>query len=99
AMIRSAAKNAQDVAVLVASEKYAKVIEEMQQNGGSLSLETRKSLARDAFGRTATYDAVVTAYLAGVFPRRRADSDPHGPGIGANTGGFSILSSGKVHTP
>src|SRR2546422_538812 len=43
AMIRSAAKNAWDVAVLVASEKYAKVIEEMQQNGGSLSLETRKS--------------------------------------------------------
>jgi phosphoribosylaminoimidazolecarboxamide formyltransferase/IMP cyclohydrolase len=98
AMIRSAAKNAQDVAAIVNPEQYASVIEEMQQNGGSLSLNTRKSLAKDAFGRTATYDARIVAYLSGAFSRKDR-TEEHG--IGANTGAtaFSIDDSGKVRTP
>jgi phosphoribosylaminoimidazolecarboxamide formyltransferase / IMP cyclohydrolase len=104
AMIRSAAKNAQDVAVIVNPEQYASVIEEMQRNAGSLSLETRKSLAKDAFGRTAMYDAIVVAYLARAADRRKlgTNSDAHGIGAsggGANINTFGITSAGKIHTP
>src|SRR2546430_52877 len=51
AMVRSAAKNAQDVAVIVNHELYADIIGEMRQNDGSLTLATRKELAKEAFGR------------------------------------------------
>src|SRR6185295_7548939 len=68
AMIRSAAKNAQDVAVIVVSKRFASVLDEMKSNDGSLSLNTRNALAQEAFEQTARYDIVVTAYLAGAFP-------------------------------
>ncbi len=64
AMIRSAAKNSRDVAVLVSAEQYPAVIEELQQNGGALSLETREGLAQKAFAQTAQYDLMVSSYLA-----------------------------------
>jgi phosphoribosylaminoimidazolecarboxamide formyltransferase/IMP cyclohydrolase len=69
-MIRSAAKNWKDVAVVVLSEDYAAVLDEMKSNDGSLSLATRTLLARKAFGQTSCYDAIVYAYLSGAFPRR-----------------------------
>ena len=65
AMIRSAAKNARDVAVVVSSEQYARVIEELNQNNGALSLATRNTLAQKAFEHTAQYDIMVSSYLAG----------------------------------
>ena len=49
AMIRSAAKNAQDVAVIVLPERFASVLDEMKNNNGSLSLNTRNALAQEAF--------------------------------------------------
>jgi phosphoribosylaminoimidazolecarboxamide formyltransferase/IMP cyclohydrolase len=64
AMIRSAAKNARDVAVVVSSEQYAGVIEELNQNNGALSLATRNMLAQRAFEHTAQYDLMVSSYLA-----------------------------------
>jgi phosphoribosylaminoimidazolecarboxamide formyltransferase/IMP cyclohydrolase len=64
AMIRSAAKNYRDVAVVVAPELYGQVINELQQNGGALSLRRRELLSRMAFARTAAYDAYIAAYLA-----------------------------------
>lgn len=65
AMIRSAAKNARDVAVIVSPEQYARVIEELNQNNGALSLDTRNTLAQKAFEHTAHYDIMVSSYLAG----------------------------------
>ncbi len=65
AMIRSAAKNARDVAVVVSSDQYAQVIAELNQNNGSLSLNTRNTLAQKAFEHTAQYDIMVSSYLAG----------------------------------
>jgi phosphoribosylaminoimidazolecarboxamide formyltransferase/IMP cyclohydrolase len=65
AMIRSAAKNSQDVAVLVSSEQYAAVLDEMKENDGALSGETRNRLAQKAFEQTAQYDLMVSSYLAG----------------------------------
>ncbi|HSL53626.1 MAG TPA: bifunctional phosphoribosylaminoimidazolecarboxamide formyltransferase/IMP cyclohydrolase [Pyrinomonadaceae bacterium] len=73
AMIRSAAKNARDVAVVVSSEQYARVVDELNENNGALSLATRNTLAQKAFEHTAQYDIMVSSYLAGssdVLPDR-----------------------------
>ncbi|MFN2513526.1 MAG: bifunctional phosphoribosylaminoimidazolecarboxamide formyltransferase/IMP cyclohydrolase [Pyrinomonadaceae bacterium] len=83
AMIRSAAKNWQDVAVVVVPEDYSRVIEELKRNNGSLSLTTRSLLARQAFGQTSRYDMVVCAYLAGAFDQ----NDRKTAGIKAIMGG------------
>ena len=98
AMIRSAAKNAADVAVVVAHEEYPNIVAEMQEHGGSVSLATRKLLARTAFMQTASYDMVVSAYLSGAF--HRSEKGDTG-GIGAGTGGtaYSIMRGGKLETP
>ncbi|HEY2972150.1 MAG TPA: bifunctional phosphoribosylaminoimidazolecarboxamide formyltransferase/IMP cyclohydrolase [Pyrinomonadaceae bacterium] len=82
AMIRSAAKNWQDVAVVVLPESYVRVIEEMKKNDGSVSLATRGQLAREAFGQTSRYDMIVCAYLTGAFDR----GDPKSGGITAGVG-------------
>jgi len=66
AMIRSAAKNARDVAVVVSSAQYAAVIDELNANDGSLSLATRERLAQEAFQQTAQYDSIVSSYLGGT---------------------------------
>jgi phosphoribosylaminoimidazolecarboxamide formyltransferase / IMP cyclohydrolase len=67
AMIRSAAKNSKDVAVVVSAADYGRVIEEMKENNGALSIATRELLALAAFEQTALYDAIVSSYLEGSF--------------------------------
>jgi phosphoribosylaminoimidazolecarboxamide formyltransferase / IMP cyclohydrolase len=64
AMIRSAAKNSRDVAVVVLASYYENVLAEMRKHDGALSLKTRQQLAREAFQQTAIYDMVITAYMA-----------------------------------
>jgi phosphoribosylaminoimidazolecarboxamide formyltransferase/IMP cyclohydrolase len=63
-MIRAAAKNYQDVAVVVSPADYGAIIEEMRKDG--LSLETRWRLAKKAFRTTADYDAAIGARLEKV---------------------------------
>jgi phosphoribosylaminoimidazolecarboxamide formyltransferase/IMP cyclohydrolase len=58
-MVRSAAKNFEDVAVVTAPADYTAVIAEMQANHSGLSLETRWRLARQAFTLTAGYDSAI----------------------------------------
>ncbi|HEX3251172.1 MAG TPA: bifunctional phosphoribosylaminoimidazolecarboxamide formyltransferase/IMP cyclohydrolase [Pyrinomonadaceae bacterium] len=73
AMIRSAAKNGRDVAVVVSSDEYSNVVHELNDNDGALSLNTRNRLAQKAFEHTAQYDLMVSSYLAGAsgpFPDR-----------------------------
>ena len=65
AMIRSAAKNSQDVAVVVSPDQYSSVIDELKIHRSALSLNTRRQLAQAAFEQTAHYDAMVSSYLAG----------------------------------
>jgi phosphoribosylaminoimidazolecarboxamide formyltransferase/IMP cyclohydrolase len=70
-MVRSAAKNYRDVAVVTNPNHYAYILDEMKQNNGALSLETRESLSSEAFARTAAYDKAIRAYFAnraGVEP-------------------------------
>jgi phosphoribosylaminoimidazolecarboxamide formyltransferase/IMP cyclohydrolase len=63
AMIRSAAKNFRDVAVIVEPKDYTSAIVEMRRNDGALSLATRARLVQQAFQRTAAYDAAIFEYL------------------------------------
>jgi phosphoribosylaminoimidazolecarboxamide formyltransferase/IMP cyclohydrolase len=63
-MIRSAAKNFEDVTVLINPSDYAAVAEEMDSNAGSVSRSTRLRLARLAFDATARYDAAISQFLA-----------------------------------
>ncbi|MCY7347401.1 MAG: bifunctional phosphoribosylaminoimidazolecarboxamide formyltransferase/IMP cyclohydrolase, partial [Pyrinomonadaceae bacterium] len=65
AMLRSASKNWRDVAVLTDARLYENVLNEMRENDGALSLETRQRLATLAFTRTASYDLAISSYLAG----------------------------------
>src|ERR1022692_4726639 len=65
-MIRSAAKNHQDVAVVVSPADYDGIIDEMTDHGGELSSETKWRLAKKAFRTTADYDRAISARLAQV---------------------------------
>ncbi len=67
-MIRAAAKNYQDVAVVTSSSDYAALIEELRANDGSLSRETHWNLAKKAFSTTAAYDRAVSLRLAEIPP-------------------------------
>jgi len=73
-MVRSAAKNNKYVGIVVDSEDYPLVIEEMKSNRGSLSQQTRSSLATKAFTHTAHYDTAISSYLSSLneqdFPDR-----------------------------
>jgi phosphoribosylaminoimidazolecarboxamide formyltransferase/IMP cyclohydrolase len=66
AMIRSAAKNFQDVAILTSPADYDAVAEEMRENGGELTLATKWRLAQQAFATTAAYDAAIASTLERV---------------------------------
>jgi phosphoribosylaminoimidazolecarboxamide formyltransferase/IMP cyclohydrolase len=66
-MVRSAAKNFASVAVVVDPRDYPGVLGELRQ-GGEVALETRRSLARRAFGHTAAYDAAIAAWFASETP-------------------------------
>ena len=71
AMIRSAAKNASAVAVVVNPGQYPLLIEELRQNAGSISIPVLQSLGAEAFKHTAQYDATVSSYLGNssdLFP-------------------------------
>jgi len=63
-MIRSAAKNYQDVAVVVSPEDYAAVARELREHDRTLSRDTRWRLAQKAFRTTADYDRAISARLA-----------------------------------
>ena len=61
-MIRAAAKNYQDVAVIVDPKDYEKVIVELKEGG--VTLETKKYLQYKVFAHTAVYDSLISNYLA-----------------------------------
>ena len=64
-MLRSAAKNHQDVIVLTDPADYSPVLAALQ-TAGDLPLEHRRVLAQKVFARTSAYDAAITAWLAGA---------------------------------
>ncbi|MGB6586328.1 MAG: bifunctional phosphoribosylaminoimidazolecarboxamide formyltransferase/IMP cyclohydrolase, partial [Pseudolabrys sp.] len=64
AMIRAAAKNHTDVTVIVEPADYEKVLAELAQHKGAVSLELRQRLAAKAYARTAAYDAAISNWFA-----------------------------------
>ncbi len=65
-MVRSAAKNFQDVAIVTSPADYASIAEEMKSHGGELSLATKWRLAQQAFATTAAYDTAIANALERV---------------------------------
>jgi phosphoribosylaminoimidazolecarboxamide formyltransferase/IMP cyclohydrolase len=64
AMVRASAKNHAYVAIVTDPEDYAPLLNALEMNIGSLSLEFRQKLAAKAFARTAAYDAAISAWFA-----------------------------------
>ena len=72
-MVRSAAKNFEDVAVVTATADYDALATEMLANQGALSLETRWRLARQAFALTAAYDSAIALTFNKIATERQRD--------------------------
>jgi phosphoribosylaminoimidazolecarboxamide formyltransferase/IMP cyclohydrolase len=70
-MVRAAAKNHDHVGVVVDPREYGAVLDELRRDG-SLSLDTRQRLAREAFAHTAGYDAAIVEWLDGREPLTEA---------------------------
>lgn len=71
-MIRAAAKNYQDVAVIVDPKDYQKVLDEL--SSGGVTLETKKYLQYKVFAHTAVYDSLISNYLASQLGIEYPDS-------------------------
>lgn len=69
-MLRSAAKNYNDVAVIVDPSDYSMVIDEMKSNKNQLTQNTRLYLAQKVFERTAEYDSIINAYFLRCLNRQ-----------------------------
>ena len=67
-MVRSAAKNFQDVAIVTSPSDYESIAAEMKAEGGALSLATKWRLAQKAFATTAAYDSAIASTLEGIAP-------------------------------
>ncbi|KNC05406.1 phosphoribosylaminoimidazolecarboxamide formyltransferase [Klebsiella sp. RIT-PI-d] len=73
-MVRSAAKNHRDVAIVVKSSDYDIIIQEMDSNEGSLTQNTRFDLAIKAFEHTAAYDSMIANYFGSMVPAYHGDN-------------------------
>ena len=75
AMVRSAAKNYNDVVVITSSDQYTELINEIKRSQGSTSLNFRERLSRIAFAETAYYDSVISNYFNKktntIFPSKK----------------------------
>jgi len=65
-MVRSAAKNFHDVAIVTSPADYGLIATEMAANAGALSLQTRWQLAQKAFATTAAYDSAIASALESI---------------------------------
>ncbi|MGX5914613.1 bifunctional phosphoribosylaminoimidazolecarboxamide formyltransferase/IMP cyclohydrolase [Aliidiomarina sp. Khilg15.8] len=80
-MVRAAAKNHNDVAIVVNAQDYQRVLDEMQSHDGSLTQATRFDLAVAAFEHTAQYDGMIANYLG----QRTGDATPDQPSAFSRT--------------
>lgn len=64
-MVRAAAKNYQDVIIVVKPEFYNDILNQLEASGG-ISLEQRFKLAVEAFSHTAAYDTMISNYLGNL---------------------------------
>ncbi|HSQ04601.1 MAG TPA: bifunctional phosphoribosylaminoimidazolecarboxamide formyltransferase/IMP cyclohydrolase [Burkholderiales bacterium] len=76
AMVRSAAKNYQHVAVVTDPADYGGVLREMAAASGAIGAESRFRLAQKAFSHTAAYDGAISNYLTALAPSGERTSFP-----------------------
>src|SRR3954453_22501978 len=86
-MIRSAAKNFQDVAIVTSPADYESIAAELEREKGQLSKETKWRLAQKAFATTAAYDSAIASTLDRISP---ADAHPQQESAFPNTLRFSF---------
>jgi len=74
-MVRAAAKNYNSVTVITSSDQYSELINEIEKNKGSTSIEFREKMSLEAFSETAYYDAVISNYFnkikKKIFPKKK----------------------------
>ena len=74
-MVRAAAKNYNDVTVITSSDQYNELINEIEKNKGSTSINFREKMSLEAFSETAYYDAVISNYFNKIknnnFPKKK----------------------------
>ena len=74
-MVRAAAKNYSDVTVITSSNQYSELVNEIEKNRGSTSIDFREKMSLEAFSETAYYDAVISNYFNKIknndFPKRK----------------------------
>jgi phosphoribosylaminoimidazolecarboxamide formyltransferase/IMP cyclohydrolase len=74
-MVRAAAKNYNDVVVITSSDQYCELIDQIEKNKGSTSIEFREKMSLEAFSETAYYDAVISTYFNKIkknnFPKKK----------------------------
>ncbi len=74
-LVRSAAKNYNDVTVITSVNQYQELIEQINRNKGATSLKFREKMSRLAFGETAYYDSVISNYFnlmsSDYFPKKK----------------------------
>lgn len=76
AMVRSAAKNFDAVAIVTSPDQYDDVLARLESGGGKLDYSTRHALAVTAFNRVAQYDAAISNYLSSHAPDGAAETFP-----------------------
>ena len=74
-MIRSAAKNFHDVAIVTSPADYDAIAAELEQNGGQLSKQTKWRLAQKAFATTAAYDSAIASTLERINDNFQVQSE------------------------
>lgn len=76
-MVRAAAKNYNDVAVVVSPSQYPELAKRLKENDAALSKEYRFELAINAFNHTASYDSIISQYLNNIQGYYLADIENH----------------------
>ena len=97
-MVRSAAKNFEDVAIVTRVADYSALAEELKANAGALSRETRWRLAQQAFATTAAYDTAIANTLDAIEQAPLA-AEPALPSAGVQSGAKNLPSTLRINMP
>ena len=75
-MLRSAAKNYQDVSVIIDPDDYDRVLSEMEKDDGNVSINTNFYLSKKVFAHTARYDSIIANHLGKYDEMKESSEHP-----------------------
>jgi phosphoribosylaminoimidazolecarboxamide formyltransferase / IMP cyclohydrolase len=93
-MVRSAAKNFEDVAIVTRVADYGALTDELKQSGGALSRATRWRLAKQAFALTSAYDSAIANSLEQI-----ADAPPPDQPVPTASAASPLPSTLRINMP